>query len=250
MSGFFYNLGRRLGRRAVPAIRKSKLLYASVAGTEEEALRAERLLGRDLAAELRRTIALESDPALAALVNELCQRLAGRVRDKRRAFQCEVLHDPSFNAMALPGGFLFISNSLVEFCERRPEELAFVLGHEMGHVIRGHASDRLLSETALRAVSAVTMRASGSLSGWLQQQGLVLLRSAHAQEGELEADELGLRLAAAAGFPPAGAIALLRRLEAMSANPKGQGQYFATHPPPSERIARLAPLSRRLSEGR
>ncbi|HWI56320.1 MAG TPA: hypothetical protein VNZ22_03790, partial [Bacillota bacterium] len=71
MSGFFYNLGRQLGRKAVPTIRKSKYIWDGVAGTEEEALRAETVLGNDMAIELRAVLKPLADPPLAAMVQEL-----------------------------------------------------------------------------------------------------------------------------------------------------------------------------------
>jgi len=243
VSGLFYNLGRKLGRAAVPAIRKTKWIYDGLAGDEDEALRAETGLGSALAAELRAASQPVNDPDITALVGGLCQRLQGSVRDQRRVFHSEVIRGNSPNAMALPGGFVFISHSLVDLCERCPDELAFVMAHEMAHIIRRHAWDRMVNQTMLRAAAVVTARA-GVLGGWLRQSGLGLLQSAHSRSCELEADELGLRLAVAAGFAPNGAIALLRRIERLGNDPGILGQYFASHPPAAERIARLEPLTR------
>jgi predicted Zn-dependent protease len=252
VSGFFYNLGRHVGRAAVPTIRKSKWIWDGLTGTEEEALRAEAAFGSALALEMRAATERPNDPQLAALLNGLCARLAGCVKDKRRAFRCEAFRDDSPNAMALPGGYVFISHSLADLCERRPEELVFVIGHEMAHVIREHAWNRMMKEAAStvlsRAVSVVAARA-GPLGGWLRDRGMALLQSAHSQDNEQEADELGLHLMAAAGFAPGGAIALLQRIERLGPAHSGLGQYFASHPPPAERIARLAPLCRRLASG-
>lgn len=246
MSGLFYNLGRRLGRAAIPAIRKTKWIYDGLAGSEDEALRAESRLGTALAAELRTATQPANDPALTPWLAELCQRLTACVRDKRRAFHCEAIQGESPNAMALPGGFVFINHALVELCERRPDELAFVIGHEMAHIIRRHAWDRMLNEAMLRVASTVGGRA-GVLGGWLRQNGRQVLQSAHSRDRELEADELGLRLAVAARFAPGGAIALLQRIEPLERNPDVLGQYFASHPPASERMARLQAISRQLS---
>lgn len=246
MSGLFYNLGRRLGRVTIPAIRKTKWIYDGLAGSEAEGLRAEARLGHGLAAELRAASPPASDPTLTPLVAELCRRLAACVRDQRRAFHCEVIMGESPNAMALPGGFKFISHSLVELCERRPDELAFVIGHEMAHIIRGHAWDRMLSQAVLRVASTVGSRA-GVLGGWLRTNGREILQSAHSRDSELEADEFGLRLAAAARFAPEGASALLQRLERLGGAPDVLGQYFASHPPASERRLRLQEISRQWS---
>src|SRR5206468_7134538 len=67
MSNFFYNLGRQLGRGAIPAIRQSKLVWDDLTGTEEDVLRAERALGNALATELRATTPLSGDPHIAEL---------------------------------------------------------------------------------------------------------------------------------------------------------------------------------------
>lgn len=248
VSGLFYNLGRRIGRAAIPAIRKTKWIYDGLAGSEDEALRAETNLGSALAVELRATTHPVSDPTLTPLVTQLCQRLAACVRDPQRTFHCEVIHGEAPNAMALPGGFVFISHSLVELCERRPDELAFVIGHEMGHIIRRHAWDRMLNEALLGVAATVGARVGG-LGGWLRQNGRQVLQNAHSRDRELEADEFGLRLAVAACFAPGGAIALLQRIERLGSDPGILGQYFASHPPASERIARLQVIAQRLPAG-
>ena len=249
VSGFFYNLGRHVGRAAVPTIRKSKWIWDGLTGTEEEALRAEAAFGSTLAVELRAATEPVNDLQMTDLLNNLCERLASCVRDKRRVFRCEVIRNDSPNAMALPGGFIFVSHSLVDLCERRPEELAFIIGHEMAHIIREHAWNRMLNQAVSRAMSVIAARA-GPLGGWLREKGMVLLQSAHSQDHEQEADELGLRLAAAAGLAPDGAIALLQRIDQLGLKRTEFGQYFASHPPASERIARLAPLCRQLVSGR
>jgi len=100
----------------------------------------------------------------------------------------------------------------------------------------------------LRAASAVASR-TGPLGAWLQQNGLKILQSAHARNCEMDADELGLRLVAAAGYDPAGAIALLQRIERLAPETAALGPYFSSHPPASERIAQLKPLCRELSRG-
>jgi predicted Zn-dependent protease len=248
MGGFFYNLGRQLGRRAVPAIRKSGWIWKGLTGSEEETRQAERALGETLVVEVRAATESANDPEMLVLVNQLCGSLEQRLRLPHYRFHCDLIRAGAPNAMALPGGFLFVSNSLVDLCERRPDELAFVIGHEMAHVVRGHAWERTIHQAGLRVVSAVASRA-GPLGAWLRQQGMDLLLSAHSRDGELEADELGVRLAAAAGYGTAGALSLLHRLERLGPDATALGQYFASHPPAADRIARLTPLCRKLVSG-
>jgi len=228
-------------------IQKSRWIYDGLAGNEDEVLRAETGLGSALAAEVRAATQSVQDSAITTLVDGVCHRLHGSVQDRRRTFRCEVIGGNSPNAMALPGGFVFVSLPLVEFCQRRPDELAFLIAHEMSHVIRRDTWDRMLNETMSRAASVVTSRA-GLLGSWLRESGLGLLQSAHARSRELEADELSFRLASAARFDPGGCLALLRRVERLGTDPMLLGQYFASHPPASERIACLQLMVRRFEE--
>ena len=230
----------------MPVIRKTKWIYDGLAGDEQEALRAEVNLGAALAAELHGATRPANDPTVTPLLDMLCQRLASCVSNKQRTFHCEATQDETPNAIALPGGFVFLSHSLVDLCERQPDELAFVIGHEMGHIIRRHAWDRMLNETMSRVATAVGNRA-GVPGGWLRKNGLDVLQSAHSRDRELEADELGLRLAIAAGFPLGGAITVLQRIERLGSDPGVLGAYFASHPPASERQSRLQLIAQPLS---
>ncbi len=246
MAGFFHNIGRRLGRATVPAMRKSKWIWAGLTGNEEEALQAEVAFGRVLAVELRNATEPLNDPPATELLNEVCQRLTACVRDQRRNFRVELIFDETPSAMALPGGYIFMSHALLNFCGRQPDELAFIIGHEMGHILREHVWDRMLSQTASQAATAITAR-TGPLGTWLRHKGMGLLQSAFARDSETEADEFGLRLAASAHFDANGALALLRRLDEAATESPDLGQYFSSHPPAAQRIAALQPLCRRLT---
>ena len=239
---FFENLGRKLGRAAVPAYRKTKWVWDGVTGTEEEALEAEKNLGKTLAAELRLATEIINDdePDLLNWLRDICRQLQQPIKpEKNFQYHCELMQSEHPSAIALPGGYLFVSKSLIEFCERDPDEMAFVIAHETLHVLRRHTWDRMIQQSALRAASLVTRRA-GVLAGWLQSQGLPMLRSAHSKEFEFEADRGGLSLLRAAGFDPNGATRFLKRIEQLGTDPEILGEYLASHPPAGERISMLA----------
>jgi predicted Zn-dependent protease len=237
MSGLFFELGRKLGRATIPAARKGKWVWTSLAGTEAEAIRAETKLGRAMAAEMRLGLGASDNPGDAELVREICRRLSARVHNKVRSFQAEVIRTGSPTALALPGGFIFVDVWLLNLCERQADEVAFVVGHEMAHVIRGHAFDRFITQVGLDVVSSLLSR--GALSPWLRQTGLRLLQSSYSQDNELEADELGLRLAQAAGYHPAGALRLLARLGQRQGASQAPADWLASHPPAPQRAANL-----------
>lgn len=235
MAGWF----RQLGKLAGPKVRKGRWLWKSLTGSRDEVTEAERQMGADMAAEVRRQAPPETDADVNRLVETVGRRVAAAVADKTLRFQVEVVRSGEPNAFALPGGFVFVTRPLVELCERRPEELAFVVGHEMAHVIRGHALDRVLSDSAT-AAAARAMPGRGALGAWVRHVGVRALSAAYSRDRELGADALGARLAEAAGYGRDGAVRLLERLERLRreglAEALGLGGYFASHPPTAERI--------------
>lgn len=227
----------------MPVIRKAQWSWQTVAGSEEERLRAELEMGGTLAVEIRQKLGLAAPSEDAALVSRLCGELTRHVRDKRLAFRVEIVNLPEPSALALPGGFVFVGQSLIAFCHRYEDELAFVIGHEMAHVIRGHATDRLLEESAFRVVSGL-MRRAGPLGALVKEAGFRVLDSAYSHEQEFEADELGSRLAESAGHHPLAAVRLFERLQAIQGEASALGQYFSSHPTPAERIRHLGKVWR------
>ena len=237
MAGFFHKLGKLAG----PRVRKGKWLWQSLTGSQDDVLKAEHDVGRDMAAEVRRQLPPDDDAETAALIGEIGGRLARCVAEKRRTFQFELVRGGEPNAFALPGGFVFVTRALVDLCERRPDELAFVLGHEMAHVIRGHALDRMLSSSA--TVLAARALPAGGVGAWVKHVGIRYLEGAYSRDRELGADELGVRLADAAGYDRRGAARLLERLGELHARgAEGAlrlGRYFASHPPAAERVRQV-----------
>ena len=236
MSGLFYNLGRKVG----PKFRKAKWLWQSIAGSEADAIKVEHEVGQDLAREIRRQLELDLEPQAEQTLNEAGNRLSACVANKSRKFSFETIKGVEPNAFALPGGFIFVTRSLMELCRWDQNEIAFILGHEMGHVIKGHAMARIISNSAIATASrAAPIR--GVLAGWLRKVGVQFLESAYSQDLESEADKLGLRLVAAAGYDPNACVQLLSRLAELSP-PAGQfdlGGYFSSHPPFKVRIQNI-----------
>src|SRR6478609_6128779 len=209
MGGLIYNLGRGVGHATIPLIRKSKLVWRALAGDDAAAIAAEGEFGRSMAAQLRLKTGVSHEPGDLALVREIGTRLSACVRKKERTFQFEVLRDAAVTALALPGGFIFVSAPLLNECERNADELAFVLGHEMGHVVRGHAMERALTRIGAEGLSTILSR--GLLNPALREAGLDWLQRSHAKEAEMEADEFAVRVSRAAGFDPAAGLNWLKR---------------------------------------
>jgi predicted Zn-dependent protease len=188
----------------------------------------------------------DSDPATQAILDEIGGKLAAVVRTRLHRFQMTAIEADRPTAFALPGGFIFIARSLVHLCNRNRDDIAFVLAHEMAHVIRRHAIERLLQRKVVNALTLASPT-GGTVTSWIRKIGLQGLERAYSQDEEFEADELGVLLMRAAGFDPAGAIRMLQCLGELdrSPDPLGLNRYLSTHPPIEERVNRL----RRLAAG-
>jgi predicted Zn-dependent protease len=229
----FYDLGRKLG----PKYRSARWIWASMTASKADILRFEEQVGLDLAHEVRRQVHTAPDPAIQQAVTDVGTRLANQLADKRRHFQFEAYRASEPNAFALPGGFVFVSDSIFELCQEREDCLSFVLAHEMGHVVRGHAIERIATRSAISLARRV-VPIYRTLGVWLANVGVRFLETAYSRDQEAEADRLAVRLVTATGYDPNACVELLSRLAGLSrsTDPLGLGRYFSTHPDFQTRI--------------
>jgi len=238
---FFLKLGRKLGTSA----RKGRWLWSSLTGSEREALEAEYRAGRDLARAFDRRAPCDDDPRSHELLARTSRRLCERLTNQQRRWRVTPVRADEPGAFALPGGFVYLTRPLLELCEFDEDEVACVVGHEMGHVVHGHAMERITSQFLTSAAARLARIPSGILAQWILNAGMNLLHSAYSRDQEFDADEFGARLAAAAGYDPRAAIRAFERLQALET--EGElplAQYFSSHPPLAERIERLRRLIR------
>ena len=236
MGSLFYNLGKKVG----PKVRRAKWIWQSITASEVEIIKAEYEVGRDLATEIRNRLEIDTYPKAGQMLNKVGRDLSACVANELRIFSFEVIKGNKPNAFALPGGFIFVTRSLLDLCDWKTDEIAFILGHEMAHVIRGHAMDRIITNSAI-AVGSRTAHIRGLLASWLGRVGVKFLQSAYSQDTELEADKLGARLIAAAGYDSHAPIQLLSRLSKLkqSHDQSILGNYFSSHPNFDTRINNL-----------
>jgi predicted Zn-dependent protease len=239
MPGFFYQLGKKAG----PLFRQGNWLIQNLTGTPEQAIAAEYDVGRDLAAQIRAGYspeALAVSPQHSQWLDQIHQKLTACLLNKHRRFAVTLVHDGPPNAFALPGGFLFVEQSLLELCDWNPDEAAFVIAHEIGHVVEAHAIERLVGDRVLG--QAIGRLPIGGMPGMLLRQAAALfISTAYSREQEFSADHFAARLTTAAGFDPAGGTRLFRRLQTLEhqQDTLPLADYFASHPPLADRIAAI-----------
>jgi beta-barrel assembly-enhancing protease len=236
MASFFYRLGKAIG----PPLRQANWVFRSLTDTDAEALRAENAVGRDLASALLQQMELDREPAVEAMLVDLKYRLAQCLRNRQRQFQFLAVKTAEINAFALPGGFVFITRPLLEFCQWDQDELAFILGHEMAHIVQGHVMDRLLANSMIRATLGRLTPVGGLLGQPIVGLAATLLNQGYSQDNELEADRVGIQLASHAGFDPTAAARLFARLRNLGGDRSPLSGYFSTHPSLEIRIQHLS----------
>lgn len=167
------------------------------------------------------------------------------------AYTITTLNSPVLNAFAVPGGYVYVTRQLLGLMDDEAE-LASVLGHEVGHIAADHSKQRqdrgLLSQLGALAVGVLT--GSGELAQVASQvsQGLVL---SYSRSQEYEADALGIRYMAAAGYDAnasADMLAALGAASALDARIQGNDQratpsWARTHPLSEDRVQRATALA-------
>lgn len=166
-----------------------------------------------------------------------------------------LLDSPVPNAMATPGGYLYITRGLMGMINSEAE-LASVLGHEAGHVAGRHSAKRQGRATigALATIGAALL--GGDMAAQAAQIGSAAFVQGYSRSQEHDADSRGLRYSVAAGYDPRAAASMLEALERVS-EVEGKAQMergglqsiFASHPVTRERVARVAREAERMPEG-
>ncbi|MEL6329832.1 MAG: M48 family metallopeptidase [Planctomycetota bacterium] len=191
-----------------------------------------------------------ADPGIVAYVDEIGGRLASYTEgeDPELPWEFTVLNSDVINAFALPGGKVFVSAGLARRMENEAE-LAAVLGHEIGHVSARHANERAGSGLAIGGATMIASIFLGTqienetmaaFAGLFTVAGGQLVNLQFSRSQESEADRLGIRYMARAGYNPVGMLGLMRVLqEAKEESGSGRLAILSTHPLPEARIRRV-----------
>ncbi len=190
---------------------------------------------------------LHPDQEAQALVKQVGQRLVDRTVAIQSPYQYDfhLLRDQSVvNAFALPGGQIFITAALFNRLENE-DQLAGVLGHEVGHVIARHSAERMAQMELYQGLTGAAVMATYDPDNPASQQTAQvaqyisnLITMKFGRDQELESDDLGVRLMIEAGYDPEALIGVMQILKQAS-GPNRQPEFASTHPDPENRIGRI-----------
>jgi predicted Zn-dependent protease len=187
-----------------------------------------------------------NDPRLQSMIEQMVDRLVAASSKPALHYKVTILNSQSINAFALPTGQLYVTRGLIALADD-DSELASVLAHEMGHVIAHHAELREKEQQQVDLVSRVV----NDVVSDPQEGAMALARSKlelanFSQKQEFEADAIGIRTAARAGFDPYGAARFLTAMERNSELKPEQSNainpaapdFLSSHPSTPERVTR------------
>lgn len=188
-------------------------------------------IGKGVAEKLEKQYGLVRDPILQDRVNKIGQSIVAVSDRKDIQYSFKVLDSKEVNALAVPGGFVYLFKGLVDAMPT-DEELAGVLAHEVTHVVKRHSIYQMEKQLLLNIVLMVALRNSDAAALGVLAQNAIL--SGYSRSDERQADEFGFKYSTAAGYNPYGMLVTMEKLNDIPNKPNYG--LFSSHPEGEDRI--------------
>ncbi|HEY8132735.1 MAG TPA: M48 family metallopeptidase [Thermoanaerobaculia bacterium] len=182
----------------------------------------------------------DEKPELNRLVDSIGHRIASTSDRPHLPWHFTVIDTPMVNAMALPGGYIYITRGMLERINAE-DELAGVLGHEITHVTARHAAAQMsraqLAQFGMLLGAVIAGPQATQTYGQLAELGLSLLFQRYSRGQESQADLVGTEYVTRANYNPIGVERMLIGLKRLDKHPaSGIERYFQSHPDPAKRV--------------
>jgi predicted Zn-dependent protease len=183
-------------------------------------------------------IKLINDPVVTEYINRIGQNIV-RNSDAQVPFTIKVIDSDVVNAMALPGGFLYVNSGLILAADEEAE-LAGVMAHETGHVAACHYGREMTRANLLQLASLPAIFMGGAIGYGIYEGmglGIPLTFLKFSRTFEAQADYLGIQYMYRAGYDPSAFVSFFEKIQAMEKKKPGTiSKAFETHPPTPDRI--------------
>jgi predicted Zn-dependent protease len=217
----------------------SLLLAVTLAGCTAPTIQDEEEIGRQQATALRQQIIVLHDDVTSNYIDDLGQRLVHAAGPQPFEYTFTVVQDDVFNAQAGFGGQIYVNTGLITRT-RNVSELAGVIGHEIGHVVKRHMADnyaRAKNAGLLHDAAVIGGMIGGINPGAIDLLGdlaLMGILNGFTREAEQEADAFAVDLLPRAGYDPEGVATMFEQL-AVSEGSRG-AKFFSDHPTSPDRV--------------
>ena len=197
-------------------------------------------LGRRNAQQVNAQLPVLRDPVATSYVQQLGLSIARTTSRADLDWRFSIIDSRQVNAFALPGGFIYVNRGLIERADRL-DELAGVLGHEIGHVVQRHSVQQMEKQTktgvAVELGCRLTDLCNSDVARAAIQVGGAALFARYSRQDEAEADSVAVAFVIDAGIDPRGIPALFTRLiEERRRSPARIEAFFASHPMEEDRV--------------
>ena len=204
--------------------------------TDEE----EQQFGKAFAEQHAREVKFYTDPVVTNYINNLGQTLVRHCKRNNITYTFKVVNTNDVNAYAVPGGFIYINLGLIKEVQTE-SELAFVIGHEIGHIVGQHSMKRLTQAYGIEILKKIIIDEDSNetkkliadilAAGWLFK---------YSRDNERESDFYGVQNVYDVGIAPEGGIRFFETLQNLQRRkPTKLETLLSTHPVHSERIANV-----------
>jgi metalloendopeptidase OMA1, mitochondrial len=193
-------------------------------------------MGRDAYRDILQKQGISSNKEQTAMVKRVGERITTKNALPGQHWEFNLINDDTPNAFALPGGYVGVNTGLFQVVKTE-DQLAAVMGHEIGHVIARHPEERISREALVGTGAAVLGTAAPDLANIASSAATLGLILPFSREQETEADVIGLNYMAHAGYDPRAAVQVWQNFESVG-GPQGPA-FLSTHPSHGDRIARL-----------
>ena len=196
--------------------------------------------GKAYVAEHEKKVKLYTDPVVVNYINALGQSLVPHSKRSNICYTFKVVDKKGVNAYAVPGGFIYLHLDLIRMAKTE-SELAFVLGHEIGHIVGRHSMKRLTKVYGIEIIKRIILDKESSEAEKLIAEILAAgLLFRYSRDNERESDFYGVQNIYDAGISPEGATDFFKTLQNLQKRePSTLEKLISTHPVHNERITNV-----------
>lgn len=215
-----------------PATEKKEVIFINT--------KSEISLGKDISKQIQSRLKVLKDPQKQFRLDYIGQKIAKSSDRQDLTYQFKIIADKELNAFAIPGGFVYVNSGLMD--NATDDELAGVLGHEIGHIAARHSVKKLQTSLGYQIIMNIAMGVSKNKSlGNATDIIFNLVNLGYSRKDEFLADKLAAKYTQKSGFNPYGIITFFYKLkrEAESKGTNYKLVFLNSHPPIEERIKNI-----------
>lgn len=202
-------------------------------------------LGQEAAQQIEKEVQLVSDRRLTDYIAGIGKKLASVSQGPEYPFTFKVVAEDSINAFALPGGPIYVHTGLIKAADNEAQ-LAGVLGHEVGHVVLRHSTNRASKASLLQLPAVLAGQIAGKKGGLLGAMagigvgfGLNSVMLKYSRSAENDSDIVGARMLYEASYNPVEMATFFQKLQEARGG-GGPPEFFSSHPDPGNRVAKVS----------